>query len=116
MSLQLIGNIANIVVNAIFFVIVGYVTYKLIHQYRTSSTKPSAVLFYNGIFFNIVTFSAAFGLFTFAIFSLQALLNNTQLELNKSYMIYHSFWVMFYGKQVYIIMYLSLLIQSIDIF
>ena len=100
MSLELVGNIANIAVNVIFFAVVGYVTYKLIHQYRNSETKPSKFLFYNGIFFNIVTFSAAMGLFIFAIFSLQALLNNTEVELNKSYMIYHSFWVMFYGKQV----------------
>ena len=91
MNSQLIGNIIYIVINSVFFCIIGYITYRFIVDVKNSEQDVSPLLFYNGIFFNFITFAASFGLFIFAIFHVEAILNNTEIETNKAYMIYHSF-------------------------
>eukprot|EP00485_Elphidium_margaritaceum_P010162 CAMPEP_0202700170 /NCGR_PEP_ID=MMETSP1385-20130828/13381_1 /ASSEMBLY_ACC=CAM_ASM_000861 /TAXON_ID=933848 /ORGANISM="Elphidium margaritaceum" /LENGTH=371 /DNA_ID=CAMNT_0049357301 /DNA_START=32 /DNA_END=1150 /DNA_ORIENTATION=- len=97
--LEIAANIAHLAVNALFFVIIIGVSYKLIRSYQTSKEKPPRLLFMNGIVFNVVTFTCIFGLFFFSAVNLQCLLNGTNLDDQKEYTTYHSFWIMFYGKQ-----------------
>ena len=80
--------------------IIILVTIKVIYSFNKSKEELSKFVYHNTLFFNLVTFASVLGLSVFAIFHLKADIENESVDLNKSYRVYHSFWVMFYGKQV----------------
>ena len=88
-----------IIWNAIFLLFIIWVTRIFWVEYNKAEKKPSKHLFYSILFFSAVTFASVIGLLCMTILQIPSTISKETDEYLKAHNVWHSFFVLFYGKQ-----------------